>query len=279
MTRHAKEIHQGERFAFGSNWERFLSVLNDERIAEAERSLCDALKLSDLRGKRFLDVGCGSGLCSLAARRLGATVYSFDYDPQSVACAQTLKRNYFPDDETWAVKEASVLDRDFLSQLGQFDVVYSWGVLHHTGAMWEALRNLVALVAPSGILFIAIYNNQGAWSRWWRKLKQIYNKLPRALKLPYALTIMAPRELMYLLLASLKGNPGTYFENIINYSKHSRRGMSYWHDRIDWIGGYPFEVATPEEIFTFYYRHNFHLRHLKISRGSGCNEYVFSRER
>src|SRR5205823_13815006 len=84
------------RFAFGRNWQHFLQNVDEERIAEAEKSLCSMLEIQDLRGKSFLDVGCGSGLFSLAAIRLGASrIHSFDFDPQSVACTQTLKRRYF----------------------------------------------------------------------------------------------------------------------------------------------------------------------------------------
>src|ERR1043165_6266518 len=118
------------RFQFGENWWRFLSVLNDERIAEAEKSLGEMLGVESLRGKSFLDIGSGSGLFSLAARRLGARVRSFDYDPQSVACAQELKRRYFADDADWMIEQGSVLDPDYIRRLGQFDIVYSWGVLH-----------------------------------------------------------------------------------------------------------------------------------------------------
>src|ERR1044072_5239228 len=100
------------------------------------------LEVDNLLGKKFLDVGSGSGLFSLAARRLGAQVHSFDYDPQSVACTGELRRRYFPDDLHWVVQQGSVLDQGYLASLGSFDVVYAWGVLHHTGAMWRALDNI-----------------------------------------------------------------------------------------------------------------------------------------
>ena len=120
---HAGEIKTGSRFAFGENWSRFLTELDDERIAQAERSLCGMLKVKTLQGKRFLDIGSGSGLFSLAARRLGATVFSFDYDPQSVACTNDLKRRYFPDDLDWKVEQGSALDENHIAQLGWYDVV------------------------------------------------------------------------------------------------------------------------------------------------------------
>ncbi len=94
----AAGIDAGARFDFGDNWTRFLELLDDRRIGEAEASLRDMLGIADLRDRSFLDIGCGSGLFSLAARRLGAKVRSFDFDAQSVACARELKRRYFPDD-------------------------------------------------------------------------------------------------------------------------------------------------------------------------------------
>ena len=160
-----QEVTQGKRFEFGKNWSQFLTVLDDKRIARAEQSLQEMLEVDDLFGKRFLDIGSGSGLFSLAARRLGASVHSFDYDPQAVACTTELKRRYFPGDGMWTIEEASVLDREYLASLGKFDIVYSWGVLHHTGAMWDALENVCLNVAPGGRLFISIYNDQGRTSK------------------------------------------------------------------------------------------------------------------
>src|SRR5438105_4018862 len=146
MTQHAAEVAAGERFTFGENWAAFLAVLDESRIAAAENSLREMLETSDLKNKTFLDIGSGSGLFSLAARRLGATVRSFDYDPASVACTRELKTRYFLKDEDWTVGTGSVLDADYIKALPKFDVVYSWGVLHHTGQMWLALEHAGTLV-------------------------------------------------------------------------------------------------------------------------------------
>ena len=177
MNDHAQEIISGERFDFGFNWTRFLTQLNDKRISDAERSLSKMLGVTNLKEKTFLDVGSGSGLFSLAARRLGAKVHSFDYDAQSVACTEELRRRYFFEDRNWTVERGSVLDAEYLSSLGQYDVVYSWGVLHHTGNMWKALDNVVLSVKSEGVLFIAIYNDQSWISSYWARIKKIFISL------------------------------------------------------------------------------------------------------
>ncbi len=276
MNKHGLEVESGERFEFGKNWQAFLSLLNDERIIQAEQSIKKYLQIESLEGLSFIDVGSGSGLFSLAARRLGAQVHSFDYDPQSVQCTNELKNRYFKDDDKWFVEQGSVLDDSYLSKLGEFDIVYSWGVLHHSGDMWKALDNITSLVKDEGILFISLYNDQGGQSKRWKILKQTYNKLPNMFKMPYAVLVMGPREVKLLALTSLKGKPFAYFNRILHYSEYSMRGMSYWHDLVDWIGGYPFEVSKPEEIISFFYQRNFTLQKLKTCGGSlACNEYVF----
>ena len=171
------------RFAFGRNWARFLRTVTEERIAAATNSLIRVFGHEGLAGKRFLDIGCGSGLVSLAAYRLGATVHSFDYDADSVACAEELRRRQGAmAADRWRIERGSVLDAAYLESLGLFDIVYSWGVLHHTGAMWLAIDLAAGCVAPGGMLWIAIYNDQGVWSRVWRVIKRGYVALPRWLQ-------------------------------------------------------------------------------------------------
>jgi 2-polyprenyl-6-hydroxyphenyl methylase/3-demethylubiquinone-9 3-methyltransferase len=273
---HAMEVVAGDRFEFGKNWARFLALVDDRRIEQVEASLRRMLKVDTLEGKTFVDVGSGSGLFSLAARRLGARVTSFDFDPASVACTRELRRRYFPGDGQWAVESGSILDDEYVARLGAFDVVYSWGVLHHTGQMWKALVNVDRMVARDGLLYIAIYNDLGSRTARWRMLKRMYNKLPQALRVPYAIAVSAPGEVKSALrsLASLR--PRDYVRSWTEYD--SVRGMSHWRDVVDWVGGYPYEVAKPEEIFEFYRERGYELRTLKCGNvGLGCNEFVFAR--
>jgi 2-polyprenyl-6-hydroxyphenyl methylase/3-demethylubiquinone-9 3-methyltransferase len=274
MSIHSIEVAQGERFEFGENWRRFLDVLDDTRISRAQDSLKKMLGVEELAGKRFLDIGAGSGLFSLAARFLGAQVHSCDYDPTSVACVAELKRRYFPDDAHWRIEEGSALDADYLHSLGTFDVVYAWGVLHHTGHMWQGLENVHRSVAPGGKLLISIYNDTGTQSARWRLLKRVYNKLPRPLKAPYVLVVSAPREMKQILRSLLGLQLSSYFRLWTQYDPD--RGMNRWHDLVDWVGGYPYETAKPEEIFDFYQERGFTLTKLKCGGvGLGCNEFVF----
>lgn len=267
MDSFQQEVQSGDRFTFGSNWSSFLSQLSEERIVEAEKSLQKMLDVVELNGLRFLDVGSGSGLFSLAARRLGAEVRSFDYDPKSVACGQQLKKRFFSTDTKWSVERGSALDPDFIRSLGQYDIVYSWGVLHHTGQMWKALDLVGGPVKKGGKLFIALYNDQGWRSQFWWRVKKTYCAGPIrkfavcSVFIPY----MAFRAFGKAILTG---------KNVWAEYKKSR-GMSLWHDWIDWLGGFPFEVATPDEIVKYYEQRGFSLYKMTTTPSLGNNEFVF----
>jgi 2-polyprenyl-3-methyl-5-hydroxy-6-metoxy-1,4-benzoquinol methylase len=270
-----QEIDAGERFAFGANWSSYLRLLNPDRIRQAEQSLQTMLGLERLEGKTFLDIGSGSGLFSLAARQLGAKVTSFDYDPQSVACTEELKRRHFPNDDDWTVLRGSVLEREFMQRLGVFDIVYSWGVLHHTGAMWPALEAVAPLVAANGLLFIAIYNDQGRASRRWNAVKRAYVGAPGPLKWLVLLPTFGRLWGPTIVRDTLAGHP---LRTWTSYPNQNARGMDAWRDTVDWVGGYPFEVAKPEQILDFFRERGFTLTRMKTCGGGlGCNEFVFVR--
>jgi 2-polyprenyl-3-methyl-5-hydroxy-6-metoxy-1,4-benzoquinol methylase len=276
-AQHEREVTAGRRFRFGRNWARFLKRLNYARITEAENNLKEFLGEGSLAGRTFLDIGSGSGLSSLAARRLGATVLSFDFDSQSVACTEELRWRYFPGDSAWAVGQGSVLDKQYLAQLGQFDIVHAWGVLHHTGAMWQAMDNVMPLVKPGGLLFIAIYNDCGEVSRWWLQRKRRYNALPRPLRPLYAIGVWTPQELRSLLSYLRSGELRSYIQGFTRASRG--RGMSWIHDVIDWVGGFPYEYASVEAITDFYGRAGFQPIKTRENRSYGCHQIVFKRLR
>lgn len=265
------------RFEFGRNWALFLNLLDDSRIEQAEASLKEMLEVATLEGRSFLDIGSGSGLFSLAARRLGARVHSFDYDPHSVGCTAELRHRYFPNDPAWTVERGSALDEKYVESLGTFDVVYSWGVLHHTGQMWRALDLVQHRVAPNGCLMLALYNDAGGKSVRWRAIKRMYLAMPAPLRPAFAALAIAPIELRMAAGAVLRGQPMEYVHWWTRYADH-KRGMSRWRDIVDWVGGYPYEYAKTDAIFAFYRQRGFMLKRLKCAPGSlGCNEFVFER--
>ncbi|MGB3635280.1 MAG: class I SAM-dependent methyltransferase, partial [Rubrobacteraceae bacterium] len=189
-------------------------------------------------------------------------------------CTCELRRRYFPEDETWTVEEGNALDREYVESLGEFDIVYSWGVLHHTGDMWLALENAARPVTVGGRLFVAIYNDQGGTSRRWRKVKQLYisgekgRKAVSAVFVPYFVVGGLVKDL-------LRGR-----SPMARYTEYKKsRGMSRTHDWHDWLGGYPFEVAKPEEIFAFYRDRGFTMdRLITCGGGLGNNQFVFTRD-
>jgi 2-polyprenyl-6-hydroxyphenyl methylase/3-demethylubiquinone-9 3-methyltransferase len=270
-----------ESYEFGQNWRRYIDADFDEaRVSEAVRSLQGFLGLGDLRGKTFLDIGCGSGIFSLAAYRMeAARIVSLDIDPNSVACCDDL-RSRAGAPSRWAVLGGSVLDSAFLGSLGEFDVVYSWGVLHHTGRMWQAIENASRRVRPGGLFYIAIYNRAdgiGMYSdgrigpsSFWEIEKRLYNRLP----------VWGQRVLDYGAAAGMIGGYLVAGRNPIEEirSHKSKRGMSWMVDIRDWLGGHPYEYASVAEVFEFMHAQSgFSLERLNSTNSLRCNEYLFRR--
>jgi 2-polyprenyl-6-hydroxyphenyl methylase/3-demethylubiquinone-9 3-methyltransferase len=258
-----------ERFAFGRNWQRYVATVGERELAAAEDSLRRFLDGVEPRQSSFLDIGCGSGLMSAAAHRLGfAKVVSFDYDADSVDATQAL-RGSASSPSNWTVLQGSVLDDGFMARLGRFDVVYSWGVLHHTGQMWSAIDRALAAVAPGGRAFVALYNDQGWISGYWKAVKRLYIRSPAPVR-----ALIAAFYYVYfgvgLFVADL-----LRLRNPLRRYSGDRRGMKFRYDVIDWVGGYPFEVARPDEVERHARTRGFDCRCVFFAgRRHGCNEYL-----
>lgn len=261
------------RFSFGKNWRNYASAISKEEIKIAEQSLRKSIEGWDLNTKTFLDIGCGSGIFSLAARKLGfKTVLSFDYDQDSVDVTAQLKNSRSSDDD-WIVMQGSILDQDYMNRIGQFSMVYSWGVLHHTGSMWEALENAINAVEPDGRLYIAIYNDQGVISRYWHFIKRLYVSSPSL-----GQKIIVAIYTLYFALIGIMADLVRLRNPLKRYLGTDNRGMKFFYDVVDWIGGYPFEVAKPEKIEDFVKKQGFALLWSKtVGRRLGCNEFIFER--
>ncbi len=262
------------RFKFGENWYNYVQNIDEESIKASIKKLKQFLDF-DLTNKTFLDIGCGSGIHSLAAVSEGAKVFSFDYDTNSVKATQMVKEIYKIEDEKWEVEKGDILDEEYISKLSTYDVVYSWGVLHHTGNMWKALDNAARFVNKGGYLFIAIYNDQGIKSKFWWGVKYIYNILPKYLNKIYGYTAGVLFQLINIVKYTLMLKPMVAIRPLINYKKN--RGMTIFHDMIDWMGGYPFEVAKYEKLIEFYEGKGFTFIKGNKATSLGCHEIVFKK--
>ena len=259
-------------FRFGENWQSFQARVDQARIAEAVRGL--EKLVPDLSKQRFLDIGCGSGLSMLAALRLGASsVVGTDIDPDSVAASRNLLSRSAPGKD-WQVLERSILDMGGVT-LGTFDVVYSWGVLHHTADMWTALAKAGLLVKPNGLLVVALYHKTPLCT-FWRKEKRFYAHADpwqqKTIRFIY-------KGAFLLRLFTIGQNPRRY---VADY--HIGRGMDWNHDVHDWLGGYPYESTLPREVVPKLSEAGFVVEKIVENRsarmgifGSGCDEYVARR--
>ena len=254
-------------FDFGGNWKAFSADRMDaERVKAAVASLDELVGKQQIAGRSFLDIGCGSGLFSIAAAESGArTVRAFDVNETAVATSKENARTFLDNDlPAPDFSQGSILDEVFLRNIGQHDVVYAWGSLHHTGRMWQAIRNAASLVADDGILVLAIYNAHWT-SPFWTQVKRVYNRSPGVV-----------RKLMNGVFG------GAMYVGVWVVARQNpmkkERGMDFWYDVVDWLGGYPFEVASAEQIREFLEPLGFELKHLTAPRVStGCNELIFQR--
>jgi len=273
MELYENSYNKKKHFSFGKNWQNFLKSLNSEKIENAKKSLVDFLGGEEkIKDKSFIDIGCGSGLFSLAAFKLGASeIISVDIDEFSISCTNHLKEKE-NNPSNWKITRGSALNENFLKSLGQFDIVYSWGVLHHSGNMYRSFENILFLMKPLGIFYLAIYNNnKNKWkegtSNFWYKIKKIYNNSGIFTK-----KIILYFYTAYFILGLIANgkNPVSYIKNY-----KSNRGMNWYTDIIDWLGGYPYEYATPDEIINFFGKRNILCKRLLYRDNIGCSEYLF----
>ena len=262
------------RYEFGKNWQSFnKSSFTEERLKIAKESILSFIHLDTLNGKTFLDIGSGSGLQSLAAYKAGAKqVFSFDYDIKSVDATQYLWIQAGRP-KNWKVCQASVLDKEFMNSIGKFDIVYSWGVLHHTGDLWSALENSQIPLKSDGVLYVSLYAKEAYQDpppEYWLKIKQKYNKAGSLKKKQIEL-----RYLYENLMKSKIGNIYQVIKMIVSYKKN--RGMAFWTDVKDWLGGWPMQFCSANEVYSFSLN-NLNLCLIKLKMGNGCTEYLFKKE-
>lgn len=256
-------------FAFGENWRSFATTIDGSAVARSDAGLARIFSPGELQGKTVIDIGCGSGLPALSILRAGAThVTCVDIDPNSVAAtAATLSRH--ADTLSWSAEVASVFDIS-----GQYDVVYSWGVLHHTGDMWRAIDKAASLVRPGGTLCIAIYAKTKLCA-FWTVEKRIYSKAPKLGQAAIRVTYKAAK-MFYGALKAIRGGR-------LPPRPEPTRGMDREHDLHDWLGGYPYESARPEEVRAFLTARGFTAVRENVADSplglgsSGCDEYVFAK--
>lgn len=261
------DTQTGQRitFSFGKNWQDYLDTVTAQEIESAKSDIDEWLGPGAVRAKTIIDIGSGSGIHSLAFLRLGARhIHSLDYDPHSVEATKSLWRAEGKP-ANWVVEHGSILDADYIRSLGRYDIVYSWGVLHHTGALWQALTNASVLVKPGGSLWISLYRKSPRDARD-LALKQKYNMASN-----FGKRIMEGRR-----IARLMASRASHLQNPFAWNQKVTRGMNAYHDVRDWLGGLPYETASESEVITRARRLGFILEQIKVGGQGGCSVYLFS---
>lgn len=269
------KFDQNTHFEFGKNWAEYSRTISETDITSAKNQLQHLLNLDSLHDKLFLDIGCGSGIHSLAALQLGAkSVHAVDIDPDSVSTTRNVLDKYW-EGSNYKVERQNIfaVDPDCFPH---YDIVYSWGVLRHTGDMWSAIDKAAKMVRDNGLLAIAIYRKTRLcyfW-QWEKKLYTSSGPMIRKFLVWTFITMKVLRDIVRL------KNP---LRKIRRHS-NKKRGMKWYYNVVDWVGGYPYESASPEEIQTFLTQRGFVLKHSFKTRrrlgvfGTGNAEYLFAKE-
>jgi SAM-dependent methyltransferase len=261
------------RFEFGKNWQRFVRrYVTRERCDIAKQRLLKFTGRDSLRGVDFLDIGCGSGLHSLAAYEAGADrVFSFDYDPHSVAATSVLRQSA-GNPSNWHLERGDVLHKHYIAELGKWNFVYCWGVLHHTGDVWQAIHNAQSIVAAGGMFYVALYSSDVVSpeaQNFWLEKKHDYNKSGR-LKRAYMMW-------WYIWTYQMQSQWRRFPEFARRAAAYKvNRGMNIFSDIRDWLGGWPMQYVADQKVVDLLEQQcGFEL--VNVSTGEACTEFLFRR--